>query len=107
MPSEAIETHTNRGQFCDPGPSNGDGHTSFRHVLDNVAIKTIGRPWLELTRDSHIHERCAFLTDCVRRMPRQGLRMPDVGCGSATVLFYLDNYATRSGYQARSCDHLS
>jgi 2-polyprenyl-3-methyl-5-hydroxy-6-metoxy-1,4-benzoquinol methylase len=76
--------------------TSSSGYISFKHTLDNVAIKTIGRPWLGLTRDSHIHERCAYLTDCVRRMPTQGLRMLDVGCGSATVLFYLDNYAKNS-----------
>ena len=63
------------------------------HAIDNFAIKTIGLPWLTLTRDSHIHERCVYLTDCVRRLGRTGLRLLDVGCGSATALFYLNNYA--------------
>jgi 2-polyprenyl-3-methyl-5-hydroxy-6-metoxy-1,4-benzoquinol methylase len=91
MLCEALESNTNRNDSQNGAPHNGS--TSFKHVLDNVAIKTIGRPWLELTRDSHIHERCAYLTDCVRRLHTQNLRMLDVGCGSATVLFYLENYA--------------
>ena len=65
-------------------------------AVDNFAIKAIGLPWLELTRDSHIHERCVYLTDCVRRLGRTGLRILDVGCGSATAFFYLHSYARRA-----------
>jgi SAM-dependent methyltransferase len=66
------------------------------HAFDNFAIKAVGLPWLQLTRDAYIHERCVYLTDCVRRLGRANLQVLDVGCGSATALFYLYFYAKRA-----------
>jgi SAM-dependent methyltransferase len=64
-------------------------------LIDNLAIKAFGLPWLQLTRDVHIHERCTYMTECVTRLGREDLRILDVGCGSATALFYLHSYAKR------------
>ena len=63
----------------------------FMQGVDNLAIRTAGLAWLKLTRDAHIHERCFYLTDCVRRLGRRELRIFDVGCGSGLALYYLDS----------------
>lgn len=79
-----------------PGGNRGATTSSVRQqirAVDNFAIKAIGWPWLELTRDAHIHERCVYLTDCLRRLKGTGVKILDVGCGSATALFYLNSYA--------------
>jgi 2-polyprenyl-3-methyl-5-hydroxy-6-metoxy-1,4-benzoquinol methylase len=75
--------------------------------MDDFAIKTVGLPWLQLTRDAYIHERCAYLIDCVSRLGRTGLRVLDVGCGSATALFYIHSRAKHAVGKYVGIDMLS
>src|ERR1700680_1872119 len=75
--------------------------------MDDFAIKTVGLPWLQLTRDAYIHERCAYLIDCVGRLGRTSLRVLDVGCGSATTLFYLHSRAKHAVEKYIGIDMLS
>jgi len=77
------------------------------YVADNFAIKAVGLPWLQLTRDAYIHERCAYLIDCVSRLGRTGLRVLDVGCGSATALFYFHSNAKQAVGRYVGIDMLS
>jgi SAM-dependent methyltransferase len=87
-----------RGQFASTAPlmRKLPLTPSAKHcmrTLDKFAIGIVGLPWLKLTRDSHIHERCLYFADCVKRTNTLGLRILDVGCGSSTALFYLNSYA--------------
>jgi len=58
-------------------------------AADRIMIRLVGMPYLRLTRDALIHERCRYLVRSTRELGRGGLRVLDVGCGSGIALYYL------------------
>ena len=70
------------------------GH-HFAQRIDNFFIHTFGLPYLRLVRDPLIHERSEYLVSRIKKMHREGLRVLDVGCGSAIPLLYLNAFCGR------------
>ena len=70
------------------------GH-HFAQKIDNFFIRAFGLQYLRLVRDPLIHERGEYLVSCIKKMNRVGLRVLDVGCGSAIPLLYLNEFCRR------------
>lgn len=68
--------------------------TALASVVDRLAQRMLGMPYLRLTRGYDIHDRCRYLIHLIgeSRQPRR-LEILDVGCGSGLVLRYLDRRA--------------
>ena len=64
------------------------------HILtiDGFMIRLFGLPYLRLTRDTLIHERCRYLLTIAHQVGKSGLRVLDVGCGSGLALYYLERF---------------
>lgn len=61
-------------------------------AVDGLLIRLLGFPYLRLTRDALIHERCGYLVASARKIGRGELRVLDVGCGSGLALYYLAGF---------------
>jgi SAM-dependent methyltransferase len=59
-------------------------------ALDGFMIRFFGMPYLHLTRDALIHERCRYLATVARDLGKSGIKVLDVGCGAGLALYYLD-----------------
>jgi SAM-dependent methyltransferase len=54
-----------------------------------MMVRLVGLPYLRMTRDALIHERCLYLVKSALGIGRPGLKVLDVGCGSGMALYYL------------------
>ncbi len=57
--------------------------------IDNTLRKAFGLPYLRVTRDQSIFDRCEYFLRAVRDVEGECLRVLDVGCGSGAVLYYV------------------
>ena len=67
-------------------------------TIDGFIIRLFGLPYLRLTRDILIHQRCRYLVTQAREIGRKELRVLDVGCGSGLALYYLERFCRSTVY---------
>jgi SAM-dependent methyltransferase len=59
--------------------------------IDNTLIAALGLPYLRLTREQAIFDRCEYLLRVIQGIETRQLRILDVGCGSGAVLYFLSS----------------
>lgn len=57
--------------------------------IDRHLSKMVGLPYLKLTRDPSIYDRCEYFLHRIRNVEPRKLRILDVGCGSGAILPFM------------------
>jgi 2-polyprenyl-3-methyl-5-hydroxy-6-metoxy-1,4-benzoquinol methylase len=61
-------------------------------MIDNALMGLFGLPYLYVIRDFNIHSRCRYLLRKIEDLPKEGISVLDIGCGSGIALCHLDRH---------------